>query len=544
MDTKALKQKILDLAIRGKLVPQDPNDEPASALLERIRAEKQQMVKDGKLKAKDLKNDTVIFVGDDNLHYEKFSDGTVKCIEDEIPYMEPNGWCWCKIDTIAFVTKLAGFEYTKYIAPNLCEHGIPLFKGKNVQNGEIIYEFESFIPEDVSNLLIRSQINRKCILTPYVGTIGNIGIHDREEKYHLGSNVGKIEIYNKNEILQEEYVVAYLRSTFGAKELTKHIKATAQASISIEAIRDVYIPIPPSSEQQRLTHKLNELFNSIDGIDNDVANIRLLIGKAKKSILELAIKGKLVPQDPNDEPASILLERIRKEKEELIGAGKIKRDKRESVIFRGEDNSYYEKFSNGEIKCINDKVTLELPNGWGWCRLRDLFTVSSSKRVLQSDWCSSGVPFYRAREIVKLSENGTVDNELFISVEHYKKITEEYGVPQAGDLMVSGVGTIGKVYIVQDTDKFYYKDASVLCFQNRTGFVNPDFARFMLESEFIQRQMKNNSYGTTVDTITISSAMDYLCMLPPVEEQQRIVKSVKNIAKKLSYIEWLLSVHS
>lgn len=119
MDTKVLRQKVLDLAIRGKLVPQDPNDEPASVLLERIRQQKQQMVKDGKLKAKDIKNDTIIFVSEDNLHYEKFADGSVKCIEDEIPFDLPDGWAWAKINTIAFVTKLAGFEYTKNIAPGL-----------------------------------------------------------------------------------------------------------------------------------------------------------------------------------------------------------------------------------------------------------------------------------------------------------------------------------------------------------------------------------------------------------------------------------------
>jgi type I restriction enzyme S subunit len=153
IDTVALREKVLDLAIRGKLVPQDPNDEPASVLLERIRAQKQQMVKDGKLKPKDIKDDSIIFVGEDNLHYEKFADGTVKCIDDEIPFELPEGWAWSKINNIAFVTKLAGFEYSKYIAPTLCEEGIPLFKGKNVQDSKIIYEFESFIPESISDEL-------------------------------------------------------------------------------------------------------------------------------------------------------------------------------------------------------------------------------------------------------------------------------------------------------------------------------------------------------------------------------------------------------
>lgn len=211
-----------------------------------------------------------------NLHYEKFADGSVKCIEDEIPFELPEGWAWSKINNIAFVTKLAGFEYTKYIAPTLCEDGIPLFKGKNVQDSKIIYDFESYIPEQVSDELSRSQITRKCILTPYVGTIGNIGIHDRVGKFHLGSNVGKIELYNSSVILMEEYVVTYLKSSFGYKQLTKHMKATAQASISIEAIRDVYIPIPPSNEQFRMWDAISDILSLIENIEMlncDIADI-------------------------------------------------------------------------------------------------------------------------------------------------------------------------------------------------------------------------------------------------------------------------------
>ena len=203
-------------------------------------------------------------------------------------------------------------------------------------------------------------------------------------------------------------------------------------------------------------------------------------------------------------------------------------------------NLHYEKFADGTEKCIEDEIPFDLPDGWEWCRLRELFTVCSSKRVLQSEWRNSGIPFYRAREIVKLSENGFVDNELFISVEHYQRLEKEYGVPQIGDLMVSGVGTIGKVYIVQSNDRFYYKDASVLCFQNRTGFVHPLFARFLLESSLMQSQMHDNSNGTTVDTITISTAMNYLCLLPPIEEQKKIASSIIYVGRTLHANEMLI----
>lgn len=152
---------------------------------------------------------------------------------------------------------MAGFEYSQYIQPNLVNSGIPLFKGKNVQNSQVIYQFENYIPLEISNKLSRSQINRKCLLTPYVGTIGNVGIHDKTGTFHLGSNVGKIEIYNYSSLnVMEEYVFYYLKSFTGYYELTKFKKATAQESISIDAIRETIIPIYPLSIQEKIHHKI------------------------------------------------------------------------------------------------------------------------------------------------------------------------------------------------------------------------------------------------------------------------------------------------
>ena len=250
----------------------------------------------------------------------------------------------------------------------------------------------------------------------------------------------------------------------------------------------------------------------------------------RQKILDLAIRGKLVPQDPNDEPASVLLERIRAQKQQMVKDGKLKAKdiKNDTVIFVGEDNFHYEKFPDGTVKCVEDEIPFAIPEGWEWCRLRDIFTVCSSKRVMQTEWKTSGVPFYRAREIVKLSENGVVNNDLFISEDHYQRVKEIFGVPQAGDLMVTGVGTIGRVYIVKECDRFYYKDASVLCFQNRSGFVLPAFAKLMLDSSLLQKQIHSKTYGNTVDTITISTAENYICVLPPLREQKKIVAVLLN----------------
>ena len=248
----------------------------------------------------------------------------------------------------------------------------------------------------------------------------------------------------------------------------------------------------------------------------------------KNSILQMAVQGKLVPQDPNDEPASALLERIRAEKEQLIREGKIKREKNPSIIFRGADNLPYEKIGNNEPVCIADEVPFDIPEGWEWVRLKNLFNVVSARRVHQSDWRKSGVPFYRAREIGKLSDNGEVNNDLFIDEELYNELSKS-GVPAPNDIMVTAVGTLGKAYIVKDTDHFYYKDASVICLENFSHTL-PEYMLLVMQSVYMQEQIKSSSFGTTVGTITIIKANEYFVPLPPFDEQQRIVTKIKELS--------------
>lgn len=240
-----MKKSILQYAIQGKLVEQRPEEGTGEELYQQIQTEKQRLIKEGKLKK---------------------TRALPTIMDEEVPYDFPASWKVCYIDDIAFVTKLAGFEYTKYIADNLVPTGIPLFKGKNVQNGKLVLSFESYIPENVSDELPRSQITKKCLLTPYVGTIGNIAVFDGSFKAHLGSNVGKIELLNPDTqtFILEEYVLWYLKSTYGYAELTKYKKATAQESISIDAIRNVVIAIPPLEEQRRIVAKIEELLPYCD----------------------------------------------------------------------------------------------------------------------------------------------------------------------------------------------------------------------------------------------------------------------------------------
>lgn len=229
----------------------------------------------------------------------------------------------------------------------------------------------------------------------------------------------------------------------------------------------------------------------------------------RNSILQEAISGRLVPQDPNDEPASALLARIREEKALLVKEKKLKA--KDIVV----------------TPITVDDIPYEIPNSWEWVRVKELFNVCSARRVHEKDWRSSGIPFYRAREIGKLAEFGHVDNDLYIDQELYNEFSKS-GVPQENDLMVTAVGTLGRVYVVKANEIFYYKDGSVLCMENRFG-INAKFAKLVIESPVFVSQYIGESQGTTVATLTMVRMNEYLLPLPPLAEQKRIVAKLEEL---------------
>jgi type I restriction enzyme, S subunit len=340
-----LRQAILQAAIQGKLTKQLKSDGTAKDLLAKIQAEKFQLIKEGKIKKE-----------------RQIADIS----KEDIPCEIPANWLWCKLGDIAFVTKLAGFEYTSTISVNLKKTGIPLFKGKNIQNGKLDFNFESYIPENISDSLLRSQINKRCLLTPYVGTIGNIAIFDGSFKAHLGSNVGKIELFNNiDSHVYEEYLLIYLKSDIGLSELKKHKKATAQESISIEAIRDVDIPLPPLAEQKRIVARIESLLPELDKLEKEetrLATMQQAFPKAmKNSLLQAAIQGKLTKQLKSDGDAEDLLANIQAERKKLIKKGKIKKEKALPEITKEEE-------------------PFDIPDNWVWVRLGNIVYNRGQKK--------------------------------------------------------------------------------------------------------------------------------------------------------------------
>ena len=465
MDTKALRQKILDLAIHGKLVPQDPNDEPASVLLERIKAEKERLIKEGKIKRskKSAKSS-------DTSHY---------------PYLLPNGWEWCNLEDIVCELKYGTSEKSLSVGK------IAVLRMGNITNVGTI---------DYSNLV-------------YSSNNEDIKLYSLEKDDLLFNRtnssewVGKTAIYKKEQpaiyagylirirpiLIFSDYLNTVMNSSY-YRNWCYNVKTDAvnQSNINAQKLSQLMIPIPPLKEQERIVVEVAKWISLIDTIKNSKEDLQTTIKQAKSKILNLAIHGKLVPQDPNDEPAIELLKRINPD-------------------FTPCDNGHY---------------TFDVPSGWITTNLGSIFNVVSAKRILKSDWKHSGVPFYRAREIAKLSIYGLVDNELYISEEHYNSLKEKFPVPKASDIMISAVGTIGKCYIVKESDKFYYKDASVLCLCNDYQ-INAKYIYHIMRSEYMLKQMYDNSKGTTVDTITIEKAKQYILPLPPLAEQQRIVAKIE-----------------
>ena len=500
MDTKALRQKILDLAIRGKLVPQDPNDEPASVLLERIRAEKQQMVKEGKLKPKDIKNDTVIYVGDDNLHYEKFPDGTVKCIEDEIPFELPEGWSCERLCNIASFSggKTPSTSKAEYWGNDYLWITSKDMKSKYIDSSQISLsekgaEIMQIIAPDTLLLVARSGILRHTLPVAIL-----------KEQATINQDIKSISLYDASLI---EFIYSFLKG-MESKILLRYTKSgTTVENINFDEFKSIIIPIPPKAEQIQIIEKINTLLSFIDTIESDKTDLQSTIPLTKSKILDLAIRGKLVPQDPTDEPASVLLERIKAEKEELIKQGKIKRDKRESVIYRGEDNSYY-------------PIISELPKNWSVVSL--LYLNYHNSEIINpanysDEWFELySVPNYELGipEMLKGTEIGSTKQTVM-----------------DGDVLLCKINPrINRVWTVNRlTDYKTIASSEWIVFRNKNLY--SPYICFFLSSPFFRELLLTNvsGVGGSLMRARPDSVKKYPVFLPPYNEQKRIADKVSQL---------------
>lgn len=476
MNTKALRQKILDLAIHGKLVPQDPNDEPASVLLERIRAEKERLIKEGKIKRPKKTKTT-----SDKPHY---------------PYELPEGWVWCKLEDIA---TFGGGKTPSMDIKEYWNKGKNLWVTSKDMKNDSIHDSLMKITDEALNIMTQYEKDTLLVVTRSGILRHSLPIAILEKNATINQDIKSIMPLNG---IIPKFLFYAIKANENIILTEYHKDGTTVDSIDFDKFKCLPIPLPPINEQKRIITEVLKVSASIDCIDCGKADLYTAIAQAKSKILDLAIHGKLVPQDPTDEPASELLKRINP-KAEITS-----------------DNGHYQK----------------LPEGWCMTNIGSLFDAVSAKRILKSEWKDKGVPFYRAREIVQLNKEGFANKDLFISEEHFSEIKDKYGIPAYGDIMISAVGSIGYTYIVKENDVFYYKDASVLCLKN-TRHWNSKFFSIWLASPFLQEQMYKNSKGTTVDTITLEKLKGYVIPFPPLNEQHRIVAKIEEIFAQLDAIE-------
>ena len=534
MTGQQLKNSILQMAVQGKLVPQDSNDEPASVLIERIRKEKEQLIKAGKIKKE--KNPSYIFRGADNLPYEKVGKNEPVCIADEVPFEIPESWEWVRLKNIT-VKEIKRGKSPKYADSS----NVYVFAQKcNVKLGGIdislakCLDVKAFEKYPIDEYMVNEDI---IINSTGNGTLGRIGM------FHDSDRINDFTIFPDSHITiirACKYLIKnYLFHTL--KYYQPYLEklgegSTNQTELRPSTVAELFIPIPPMGEQKRIIEKLLEVIPMVNAYGDKEKELQVYNSdfptQLKKSILQEAVQGKLVTQDPSDEPASVLLERIRAEKERLIQEGKIKRDKHESIIYR-RDNSHYEKL-DGIERCIDDEIPFEIPNSWAWRRLGSIATVQSSKRVFEKDYVAEGIPFFRSKEIGDLYRGEEIHLQLFITKEHYDRLKREYGVPKPGDILITSVGTIGNSWIC-DGREFYYKDGNItqIC---ANPYLSSQYIQLFINSPLFIEQAQSTVSGTAYNALTIIKLKNMLIPVPPLSEQHRIVEQQKKLFDKIMLI--------
>ena len=458
----------------------------------------------------------MVFTNSLSSYYEKMlATGEVKCIDEEIPFEIPQGWEWERFgnvminkDSERVPLSVAQRQHLKKTYDYYGASGVIDKVDKYLFDKDLL-----LIGEDGANLINRS--------TP----IAFIA----KGKYWVNNHAHVLDVCS-------EMALSYVALFINAISLVDYVTGTAQPKMNQEKMNSILLAIPPVKEQHRILEKMSmvdafidkyaTLQTKLDSLDNSVYEL------LRKSILQEAIQGKLVPQIAEEGSAQELLEQIKAEKQKLVKEGKLKKSAlATSIIFRGDDNKYWEKKVT-TCECIDEDIPFDVPESWAWVRLETILNIGSARRVHAKDWRQAGIPFYRAREIGKLADDGFVDNELYIDLSLYEDFSSS-GVPLPNDLMITAVGTLGKVYIVKESDKFYYKDGSVLCLANKYGLC-AEYLKMVIESPFFKGQYRQESQGTTVATLTMVRLQKYFIPIPPLQEQYRIVETYRDIASIMS----------
>ena len=483
MNAQQLKNAILQEAIEGRLVPQDPNDEPASALLARIRKEKEQLVKAGKLKKKDLE---------------------VKPIsEDEIPFEIPESWKWCKLDTIT--TVLGGKRIPAGRKLSQENTGHIYIRVSDMKEDSVSTENLLYVPEDIFPSISRYIINKEDVYITVAGTIGRIGkIPPELNGANLTENADRLVFRNIN----QDWLIRCLQSPFIQLQITDVTTKVGQPKLAILRIQNLLIPLPPLAEQQRIVAKIEELLPKVEeyGQAQDALNKlnEELPERLKKSILQEAIEGRLVPQDPTDEPASVLLLKIREEKQQLVKAGKLKK---KDLI---------------ETPISEDEIPFEIPDTWEWVRMQSVMEFINGRAYKKDELLEKGK--YKVLRVGNLFTN---DSWYFSNLE-----LSEDKYCYDGDLLYAWSASFGPHIWEGEKTIFHYHIWNVK--YNQCVLYREYLYYFFLIDKM---KIKGSTTGSTMVHVSMENMKPRLIPLPPLAEQKRIVAKIEQLLGEIDKLK-------
>ena len=500
MNGKQLKNSILQWAIQGKLVPQDPNDEPASVLLERIRTEKAKLVKEKKIK-KD-KNESIIYRGEDNSYYEKFlATGEIKCIDEEIPFEIPATWEWARFSTIVNMspTVLAEDDVNAAFMPMaLINAGYSSGYSYETKNWSLIKTgFTKLAVGDIAFAKITPCFqNRKSFILEDVP--GKVAAATTE--------LNVLRLYGQT--LYAWYVLYFLKSDYFIKE-AKYKGTAGQQRVLSSYIQNKLFPIPPYNEQYRIVEKIREVLPVVDKYDKSQKELdklnALIVDKLKKSILQEAIQGRLVLQIAEEGTAQELLEQIKLEKQKLVKEGKLKKSAlNESVIFRGDDNKYYERIN---AQTVEIELPFEYPNNWSVLRLKDICQLIDGEKRNGKSICLDA-KYLRGKSSATIVEKGKFvyagDNIILVDGENSGEV---FTVPQDG-------------YMGSTFKQLWLSSA----------MWKPYILAFIL---FYKEDLRNSKRGAAIPHLNKELFYNLPIGIPPYQEQQRIAKRINELSQLL-----------
>ena len=501
MNGKQLKNSILQWAIQGKLVPQDPNDEPASVLLEKIRQEKERLIKEKKIKRD--KNASIIYRGEDNSYYEKIlAKGEVKCIDEEVPFEIPKSWSWARLTHITFLIEDCPHSTAKDEGK-----GYPLVRTPNIGFGFLLLNGVHRVSEKVYNQRnVRAVPQKNDLIFAREAPAGNIAVI-QDEKVCLGQRT--VLLRPVTHCILPQYLAYYILAPSSQQSLVEKSSGTTVAHVNLSDFRPYLIAVPPVDEQKRIVNKLKELLPLLDKYNCYADKLSRLNNEIntllKKSILQEAIQGKLVPQIAEEGIAQELLEQIKAEKQNLVKEGKLKKSAlATSVIFRGDDNKYYEQIGS-EVTEI--ELPFDFPSSWSITRLHSVCQLTDGLKTTGKQ-CLLNAKYLRGKSPVTIVEQGKL-------------------VYKGDNIMLVDGENSGEVFIVPQDG---YMGSTFKQLWISSSMYEPYVLAFI---QFYKETLRNSKKGAAIPHLNKELFYGLIIGIPPLQEQRRIVRKIEQLSQLL-----------